>query len=49
MAKCSIFSEIEGKFSLKRKILPKGLENMVPHNEWSHLRESHLSRAFYPG
>ena len=30
MAKCSNFSEIEGKVSLKRRILPKGLENIVP-------------------
>ena len=33
MAKCSNFSEIEGKVSLKRRILPKGLENMVPLRE----------------
>ena len=33
MAKCSNFSEIEGKASLKRGILPKGLGNIVPLNE----------------
>ena len=27
------FSEIEGKVSLKRRILPKGLENMIPLSE----------------
>ena len=37
MAKCSNCSDIEGKVSLKRKTLPKGLENMVRLSEWSHL------------
>ena len=37
MAKCSNFSEIEGKVSLKRRILPKGLENVCPTYPGSHL------------
>ena len=46
MAKCSNFSEIEGKVSLKRRILPKGLENMVPLSESPTYPGSHLSEVF---
>ena len=46
MAKCSNFSEIEGKVSLKRGILPKGLENMVPLSESPTYPGSHLSEVF---
>ena len=46
MAKCSNFSEIEGKVSLKRRILPKGLENMVPLSESPTYPGSHLSEFF---
>ena len=51
MAKCSNFSEIEGKVSLKRRILPKGIENMVPLSEsptypGSHFRDLTKRRNF---
>ena len=45
-SKHSDIPEIEGKVSLKRRILQKGLENMAPPSEWSHLSESNLNRAF---
>ena len=47
MAKCSNFSEIEGKVSLKRSILPKGLENVVPLSESPTYPGSHLSEVFF--
>ena len=47
MEKCSNFSEIEGKVSLKRRILPKGHENMVPLGESSIYPGSHLSEVFF--
>ena len=47
MGKCSNFSEIEGKVSSKRRILLKGLENMVPLKQsildWKSAR---VSRGF---
>ena len=46
IAKCWIFSEIEGKVSLKRRILPKGLGNMVPLSESPTYPGSHLSEVF---
>ena len=46
MAKCSNFSEIEGKVSLKRRNLPKGLENMVPLSGSPTYPGSHLSEVF---
>ena len=46
MAKCLNFSEIEGKVLLKRRILPKGLENMVPLSKCPTYPGSHLSEVF---
>ena len=47
MAKFSNFSEIDGKVSLKRRILPKGIENMVPlSGESPTYPGSHLSEVF---
>ena len=46
MAKCSNFSEIEGKVSLKRRIFLKGLENMVPLSESPTYPGSQLSEVF---
>ena len=47
MAKFSNISEMEGKVSIKRRILPKGLENMVPLIESPTYPGSHLSRVYY--
>ena len=46
MAKCSNFSEIEGKVSLKRRNLPKVLENMVQLSESPTYPGTHLSRVY---
>ena len=46
MAKCSNVSEIEGRVSLKRINLPKGLENMIPFSDGPTYPGSHLSEVF---
>ena len=46
MAKCSYFSEIEGKVSLKRSFQLTGNEKMVPVSESTTYPGSHLSEVF---
>ena len=46
MAKCSNFSEIEGKVPLKRSFQLTGNENMVPVSESPTYPGSHLSEVF---
>ena len=46
MAKCSNFSEIEGKVPLKRSFQFTGNENMVPVSESPTYPRSHLSEVF---
>ena len=46
MAKCSNFSEIEGKVPLKRSFQLMGNENMVPVSESPTYPGSHLSEGF---
>ena len=46
MAKCSNFSEIEGKVPLKRSFQLTGNENMVPVSESPTYPGSHLSRLY---
>ena len=46
MAKCSNFSEIEGKVPLKRSFQLTGNENMVPVSESPTYPGSHLNEVF---
>ena len=46
MAKCSNFSEIEGKVQLKRSFQLTGNENMVPVSESPTYPGSYLSEVF---